>query len=223
MLSSKKRKVLLVDGYVREQEKLLKLSKVIPKPINAVIFEYQLLFEAWNKELSDPKTTISDDGGCIELNEDARYVFFGTHILKYADSFEWTLKIMESVPCASSDIYMFIGLIPANKNMNGKNPFSWHDDGGLAWLPLTGYIGCDKKTFPFSKSHIFEKKGDILQITYNSNESIYFTVNGQDLGNCLINKEEHHKITEDKDAEFRFVINVCGAKQLKMMIDGREL
>ena len=221
MLSSKQKKVLLVDGYIREQEKLLNLSHVIPKPINAVIFEYQLLVETWNKELSDSNATISDDGGCININcsSQSKILFAGTHIVKCGEHFEWTLKIMEIVKSRTYGMSMFIGLLPEEHLPNSMRPARWFQKGGMGWLTWTGFVGCENKTWPFSESRLFEKKGDVLNIQYNSNGSIDFTANGQKVG---INKKQV-KITPNKDTGLRLLIHVSGVKHLKMMVDGQGL
>ena len=97
MLSSQvtiRKRVLLVDGYIKEHEKLLQLSNIIPTSIYSIIFEYQLLVETWNKELSDSSATISDDRSIIHIpsttahssvysiNPTYRYIF-GDHTVKW--------------------------------------------------------------------------------------------------------------------------------------------
>ena len=65
--STKWKNDLLVDGYLREQEKLSHVSNNIPTSIDCIIFEYQLYVTTWNKQLSDGSVGISDDGAIIHF------------------------------------------------------------------------------------------------------------------------------------------------------------
>lgn len=46
---------------IKEQETMNKLSSVIPTSIYEIIFEFQLLIETWNKELSHTDYELMND------------------------------------------------------------------------------------------------------------------------------------------------------------------
>ena len=231
MFSSKQRKVLLVDGYIRENEKSLYLSNVIPKPIYAVIFEYQLLLDVWNKELNDKHTTISDDGSCIDITPSSNQIggrpIKATHTVKYEESFKWTLEIMK-VDGVMTNRWIFIALVP-DKDDIGDNPFQWYKKGGIAWLASTGVLGGNGATKKYSEKNQFVKEGDILQIKFNYSQrsTLHFIANDKDLGDALItndsSKPNKFKINVDEDVAFRLMMHVPSSINIKLRIDGTEI
>ena len=86
---------LLVDGYIREHEKILKLSNIIPQAINFIIFQFQLLFEKWNTEFSNSNVNIIDDGSIAESKFNGWVTFYGSHIVKYREECIWNLEITD--------------------------------------------------------------------------------------------------------------------------------
>ena len=109
---SKRRRVSLVDGYIREQEEILKLSQIVPKSINIIIFEFQLLLEKWNKKWSNSKINIIDDGSIAEMGANRYQTVYGDHIVKYGESFVWNLEITTGEKCN-----LFIGIIPNHEQI----------------------------------------------------------------------------------------------------------
>ena len=227
MLSSKQRRVLLVDGYIREQEILLSLSNIIPTSIYSIIFEFQLLVETWNKEYSSSNAIVSDDGSCIDIANDAFCCNFGSHIVKYGDCFQWTLKVVkyggrECFKCA-------IGLIPDKNDLltikNENAMRKWPQKGGYMFSAVNGCIQFGNENNAYCKEeNVFGNEGDILQIKFNGKEStLHFITNGNDLGNCLVTwKGEKVEISNNEQLEYRLGICVKCANGAKIMIEGEE-
>ena len=209
--ATKERKLLLVDGYIKEHEKLLMLSNIIPTSIYAIIFEYQLLVDTWNKELSHSKSKISDNGSCLELFEETvpgyKYIF-GTHCIKYGDNFQWTLEIIQG-----SKLALVLAVIPNNQRLTTIDESKSTEDGlpadflrwdenGYLWAVSTGYFGYKGKPRKWTGQETFANTGDIVKVGVNWMDSLlHIIVNNQDLGTCDKEKwiEDCH---DDKEKDF---------------------
>ena len=56
---AKYKRILLVDGYLREHEKFLRLSSTISSSINSVMLEYQfILVDNWHEKMTNPDALI---------------------------------------------------------------------------------------------------------------------------------------------------------------------
>ena len=230
MLSSKQRKILLVDGYIREHEKSLNLSNIIPKSICAVIFEFQVLFDKWNKELMTSNAIISDDGSCVDIKNDEFGVISCTHIVKYGVCFKWRLKIIK----LNNIQHCIVILAPDTLDVDTMkgNLHGCVMKGAYAWAAgkenSTWFLYKDNdETFQSTKyddSNSLRNEGDTSQIKFNWKESaLNFIANDQDFGNCLVtNKGKEIKITHDKEAGFRLVLWVVKGNGAVFMIDGEE-
>ena len=88
--SRKELSELLVDGYIKEQEKILNLSSIVPNGIYLIIFQYELYVEIWNKALSNPAVNIIDNGSIAEIKKSkGKITFHADQVVKYGDEFEW--------------------------------------------------------------------------------------------------------------------------------------
>ena len=231
-MTSQQSKVLLVDGYIKEQEKLLKLSHIVPTSIYAIIFEYQLLFEIWNKELSDERLNISDDESCVDIVNDGLLAMCGDHIVKYGDSFEWELKLSKTDPKMENFPALFkcaVALVPNKENVLKVKRIGelsgWYTKGGYLWSSFKGNIYFGDIIKEYSTRNAFAKDGDVLQIKFNWKEStLHFIVNGNDFGNSLMKlTEKGLKIPDDKQAEFRLAVCVLAGKGASIIIQGGEI
>ena len=211
MASSSKRqlRVLLVDGYIREHEKKLSLSNIIPKSINSIIFEFQLLIEKWSKKWSHPKANIIDDGSTFEGERDEIYSFyfsaFGDHIVKYGDNFVWNIEITKG-----GDGFLGLGLIPNNEGILTKcqGDYAIHQKGGYLWSVNTGYFGYDGQIRKVFDRLWSLQKGDMFTVKFNWKESsLHCFANGKDLGNAF-DAKDCNGITTDENAEFRFAVTL---------------
>ena len=109
---SKEHKVLLVNGYIRENEKSLKLSKFIPKPIITIVFEFQLPIDKWCNKLSCETVNISNDQIIAEVGiQFNTFNIFGDHVVKYEEVFVWNRQILKG-----KRFSLAIGIAPENKN-----------------------------------------------------------------------------------------------------------
>ena len=227
MESLQQRMVLKVDGYIREQEKLLHLSNIIPTSVYAIIFEFQLLVEKWNKEFSSSNAIITNDESYVDIANDAFSCIFGSHNVKYGESFQWTLKVVkydgkECFKCA-------VGVIPNKKELlTIKNKYSsseWSRKGGYTFSAVNGFVqfGVEDNEYCHQED-VFGNQGDVLQIRFNWKEStLHFITNGNDLGNCLVTwKGKKVEIPNDKQLEYRLGVCVKYANGAKIMIEGRE-
>ena len=201
----KQKRILLVDGYIRHHEKILKLSHIIPASINFIIYEYQLSIERWSKKWSNSNLNIVDDNmiAKMKFNKDEKRCFtvYGEHIVKYGENFIWNLEIISGVNLA-----LYIGLIP-NENevlIESQSDCMWHEKCGYVWWSGLGWF-LSKNTLneEYSDVRSFANKGDILQIRFNwKQNSLSYIANGKDFGNALYEK----KLTTDEKAEFRFAV-----------------
>ena len=211
-LSFKQKRGLLVAGYIREHEKILKLSNIIPQSINLIIFEFQLLYEKWNTEFSNSKVNINDNGSIAEAkmihsDDVSRCTFYGSHIVKWGETFIWNLEI------TNGDFHggeLYIGLIPNKKELLIKNQSipGWYDEGGYAWSVTMGVFGFDDGDTAWYGCDECDslKTGDKLQLNFNwKQSSLHYIVNGKDLGNAL-KSENCKKVTSDENAEFRLAV-----------------
>ena len=239
MLSSQQKNVLLIDGYLREQEKCLNLSNIIPKSIYAVIFEFQLLVEKWNKEFSSSNAVISDNGSCIDITNDALLSICGNHTVKYGECFQWKLKVIKSKAKPKQfdswqrkygkSFKCVIALVPNNDDLltieREEDMEELPKKGGYVFSAVNGYIQYNGVKRRYARrSYSFGDKGDILQIKFNWKVSkLHFIINGDDLGNCLVTwKGEKVEISNDEQLEFRLVVCVMEANGAKIMIQGEE-
>ena len=110
---SRTNRLLLVDRYIREQEKIPKLSSIIPKSINSIIFEFQLLIEKWSIKLSNGKVNMLDNESIAEWNkihQDSGYrTIYGEFVVQYGTNFVWNLQIIKG-----EESNVIIGRIPIN-------------------------------------------------------------------------------------------------------------
>ena len=218
-----------MDGYIREQEKVLNLSNIIPFSINFIIFEFQLLVERWNKEWSNSKVNIIDDGEIASVGIDVsrEVTIYGDYIVKYGENFMWSLEIIQG-----KDIAFWLGLTPNIEKLlkQYQSSCDWYHDGGYLWESGSGFFGFDDgKAGRYSeKSSIFKfkNKGDTAQIKFNWKESsLHYIVNGKDFGNAL-KTEGCSTVTTDKNAEFRLAVcilpNSTSKAIIKIKIDGES-
>ena len=154
--SARQRRVLLVDGYIRQHEKILNLSTMVPISINSIIFDFQLLVAKWSKTWSNPKVNISDDESIVEIKNTRKeqkawyseYVtMYGENVVKYGDNFVWYLEIIKGEKCQP-----LIGIIPNKQNLLKKHQdnYAWHYDGGYIWAVSSGFFGYDGKANQYS-------------------------------------------------------------------------
>ena len=227
MATSKFRKVLLVDGYMREHEKVLNLSNIIPNTINVIIFEYQLLIDTWDKKMSNPAAIISEDGLSFEFGLDKPKFcqgIIGTHIVKYGESFEWTLKILEF---NGEKLNIVIGLVPNKESVlkHEGGAAYWNHNGAFIYLPLSGNRAYNKKLKTgWVDEKLFGKPGDVLQIKFEWNKeslpALYFIPNGKNLGNFFVDTERKTiEIPNDKQIGYRMGVSVLVAKRVKIEME----
>ena len=225
MLSLKQtkiKKVLLVHGYIRKQEKLLKLSNVIPASIYPIIFEYQLCVETWNKDLGHLFAKISDDGSCIEMESAGKeWKFaFGSHIVKQNDAFKWTLKIAKGVV----DPNLIVGLLPNEDdllNTKDNEPFmlmcKWMVRAYVFSVVGGTFLTSTSSNYTYADDKSFAKEGDTLQIDLNWNEgTLHFITNGRDWGNALV---DDIRIEEDVKELRLGICLVESDENIKLLID----
>ena len=216
---SKRKRILLVDGYIREHENKLQLSNIIPNSINSVIFEFQLLIEKWNKQWSNPMVNIIDDDQCIveiENNgtEDDFYVYhtvYGDHVAKYGENFLWKLEIIKGKNCDLS-----IGIIPNREEVlvAKQSTYTWFENGGYLWDGRSGMFAYEEKAKVYSKKNTFSKKRD----------SLHYIVNDEDYRNAL-KIEDCTGISNDNGTEFRLAVCLGSAdtdEAVILEIDGEE-
>ena len=93
---SKRRRILLVDGYIRKHEKKLSLSNIIPESVNSIIFEFQVSIVKWNRKWSSSKAKLIDDGKiAIIKNNFDDHTIYGDRIVKYGQNYVWNLEIIK--------------------------------------------------------------------------------------------------------------------------------
>ena len=227
---TKERRVLLVDGYIRKLEKILDLSNIIPFSINSIIFEFQLLVERWNKEWSNSKVNIMDDGDIAEINVSREVTVYGDYIVKYGENFMWNVEIIKGEK--TIDCSFWLGLTPNKEKLlkQYEHSFDWYYQGGYVWEASSGFFGYDNgKAARYSdKSSIykFKNEGDKVQIRFNwKDSSLHYIVNGKDFGNAL-ETGQCGLVTTDKDAEFRLAVcilrNRASDTIIKLKIDGES-
>ena len=198
---------LLVDGFIREQENSLRLSNIIPKSINLIIFEFQLLVDIWNKKWSHPKVNINDNRSIVEISKDDTFddfpTIYGDHIVKYDDSFSWHLEIIKGKDCKS-----LIGIMPNKEEILSKYNANqlYNHVGVYLWAVPSGYIFHNATASKYSRGKSFCQKGDQLEIKFNWKQNILqYIFNGEDFGNALDVCSIQEK---DQSAEFRLAICV---------------
>ena len=223
MASSTKKRVLLVDGYIRQHEKLLKLSNIVPKSINAIIFDFQQLIEKWSREWSNSKVNIIDDGSIAEITKDwdgahpSYITFYGDHIVKYGEKFIWNIEIIKGEDCM-----LEIGITPNEEEILNKNKsnYNWYMEGGYIWEVKSGYFGYDQEACSYSSRIKCPRKGDKFQMNFDwKQNSLHFSANGEDFGNALKMKNCEN-LTNDETAEFRLAFSIAlgSAKQGTVVI-----
>ena len=189
------------------------------------------MIETWNKQLSDEKVHISDDGSCVDIVNDELSAIFGAHIVKYGDAFQWELKLnktdskIENFP---SNFICCVGLVPNKEDLlkiKHEDHLSQWDKNGYILSAINGGIYFDDMRKEYCTSNSFTNDGDILQIKFNWNKStLHFISNGKDFGNCMVTLQgETAKFTDDKQAEFRLAICVLNGKGAAIMIQGQEI
>ena len=230
MLSSRQRKALLVDGYIREHEKLLNLSHIIPTSIYALIFEFRLLSEKWNKELTNSNAIISYDRSCVDITNDIFCVISGTHYIKYGQCFYWELKMMKQIDITPTCIVV---LAPPTLDLcdikDAEGIKECIKTGGYAWNGESGEIwygsndNCEIRKY--GKSGGFKNAEDTLEITFNWEFSaLHISLNGDDFGICLLtdNMGQVTKTTDNKLSEYRLRVCVMNANGVRLIINGEE-
>ena len=224
MSLKKRKKVLLVDGYIREHEKSLTLSNVIPKSIISIIFEFQLLFEAWDKTISNRYAVISDDGSSFVMESISMHfspAIIGTRIIKFGESFEWRLKILK----ATNKCDVYIGLVPNKKDLmcHYEGGPGWMSRGGLIWMAKSGCRCYNDSIKSWSNIELFGKEGDVLQIKFIWDEisTLNYIINGEDLGNMLLTEDgQIAKIKCEQDVGFRLGISAYfWGQYVKIMVE----
>ena len=200
-----KQRVILVDGYLREYEKKLNLSSIIPKSINSIIFEFQTLTAKWNKKWSSSKVKLIDDGtiAIIENNFDD-HTIYGDQIVKYAQNFVWNLEIIKG-----TIMDIAIGISPNKEEIlrAHRHDYGFWLKGGYIWEVFSGRVAFNGHTRKIADRKRDVTEADKFNVIFNWKESIFrFIFNGTDLGNVF-------DITDldqiSKDSEFRFAVNVA--------------
>ena len=224
---TRQRRVLLVDGYIRQQEKTLNLSQIIPFSINSIIFEFQMFVEKWSKKWSNSKVNIIDDGNIAEVKHGEKLTLYGEYIVKYGGNFMWTLEIIQG-----KNIAFWLGLIRNKEDLlkQYKSSFNWYYGGGYLWEAGSGFFGFDDgKAASYSGQRSifkFRNKGDKAKIKFSWMEnSLHYIVNGVDFGNALkIGK--CMELTTDENAEFRLAVCLRGQIELdttiQIKVDGES-
>ena len=211
---STKNKVLLVDGYIREHEEILKLSNIIPRSINSIIFEFQLLIETWNRKWSNSNIEIIDDDNTAEMSVGKHQTVHGDHVVKCGEKFVWNLEIIKGENCS-----LFIGITPNDEEIliENKTSFKWYRKGGYLWKN-SGRFGFDRTSRHYGKMNKFKQKGDKLKIRFDWKEnSLHYIANGEDFGNAL-DIQDCKELTSDDKAEFRFALCYRRGKDVAIKI-----
>lgn len=204
---------LLVHGYVRDHERILNLTSVIPTEIYLVILAYELLTASWNKELSHHEWNIDKHGSTATIHHTSisvtdntvRRTIYGTHIIKHGEEFTWKLTIKHG-----ENVNLIVGLILNEPDLleRYKTDISWFQTGGFAYGSLSGVIAYNGRTHSYSDRNLFCKTNDELVMIFNwKKKSLHFIINGSDLGNAL--KDYNGKLLEDEAQAKAFRFAAC--------------
>ena len=224
--SARQKRVLLVDGYIRQHEKILNLSSIVPISINSIIFDFQLLLEKWSTKWSNSAVNIIRDASIAEMKYIAetnwffnkRITFYGDHVVKYGESFVWNLEIIKGENCKLS---LGITLNKPEILIGCQHSHDWYFYGGYVWEASSGYFGYDngrydKYSNPAITSEFkFISKGVKLQIKFNWKENLLkYIVNGHDHGNALttgtcgeLKNDETHEFTPSNQGKIAVKID----------------
>ena len=184
------------------------------------------MLETWNKEYIHSTIEFSDDGSIVSIPGKTELItcitIYGDHVVKYDNNFEWKLTLIQDKKVTDSNFV--VGLIPNKPELLNKyrNKYMWYQvrsyGGAYALGGLTGQFGHKGRAHSYSKENVFGKEGDILEMKFNWKESILsFKANGRDWGNAL--KTE---VTKEKDVEFRLIVSILWAQDVKLMVEGYE-
>lgn len=223
---NKARRELLVNGYVRQQENQYNLSNIIPDSIYVIIFQFQLLIEIWNKELSKSRAQFSDDCCIVTIpgktDASSCVTLYGDHIVKYGDNFEWRLTLLEQ---KRKEPNFVLGLIPNKIELltKYKSEYLWYKEssngGAFGFGTMTGQVGHRAKSHSYSAKNVFSKEGDVLEMKLNWKDSVIsFTTNGKNWGNML--GDNRWKLPQDTEMEYCLIFSIIYANDIKLMIEG---
>ena len=167
---------LLIDGYVRNIEKLCHIIN-IPKEINDIIYLFKQFCDEWSKKHSHTEFKINENNCILKIDNNKTMTAFGSHVV-IDGVYKWKIKI---VSCRFLDVY-HIGLIQ-DSDMNMKiysESEYWHKCGCM--ISTSGVLYGDWKQLPDFKCK-WNKIGDILIIKLDLNDrTISFKLNGRDIG-----------------------------------------
>ena len=224
-LRNKIKRELLINGYLREQEKTLKLYAIIPAPIYKIIFEFQRLLEIWNKKLSHKDFKITNDGEnakLVGIQNWTNKTIYGDHVVKYGDNFVWNIKLNKGNDCV-----LVVGLIQNNFQLmqQQKTSSNWYRSDGYALGCQGGFFGFGSCIRKYCDKKILVNQGDVMEMRFNwKKSSFHFIANGMDLGNALSNPDGSvNKVTDDEKVEFRFALTVQKGENMEIMIQGQEM
>ena len=223
------RRQLLVDGYIKEQEQLLKLSNIIPTGIYAIIFEYQLLVEKWNKEYSNSAFTISDDEIVAKIAKASKQItVYGDHVVNYGDSFEWKLKLLNADSCS-----IVLGLIRCDDEdilKKYQTGYLWYYNNGWALGGTSGWFGFDNgDSRPYCQQYIFNEQGDTVKIRFNWKESSLYFIGDDNIEEAknafevTKNNNKRVKVSDDENAKYRLAVCVLYGSNVEMSVEGEQL
>ena len=203
-----------MDGYIKEQEKILNLSSIVPKGIYLIIFEFQLYVEIWNKSLSNSAVNIIENGSIAEIKKSsaANLTFYGDQVVKYGDEFEWNLKLIDG-----DNVNIVVGLI-LNKTYvleRYLSSFGWYKENGYAYGTKSRYFayygGSRTHSHPYAPENaLFVEKGDTMKIKFVWKEtecSLNYIINGIDAGNA-ISTDESKRGLNNKTNEYRLAVHL---------------
>lgn len=218
---NKVNKELLVNGYVREQEKELKLSKIIPGSIYKLIFQFQLLVETWSTEYNDSRVELSDDGSIAtiqgNINLGSTVTMLGDYIVKYGDSLEWKLTLQEQT---KTEPNFAVGIIPNNVEL--LQNYTWHEDvsnkGAFLLATMPGFFGNSGHSYKFADENLFGDENDVLEMKLDWSQSkLSYNVNGKDFGDAL--EKCAYDMSVDETAEYRLIVIILWATDIELLVE----
>ena len=167
---------LLLSGYCRDTDKHYKF----PDDLMEMISEYLPHCDTWNKEYNKRDVLISEDGSIASLLKQNQHTIYGNQIIKYGDTYKWTMKIKSTLQKSEC---ILIGLIKNDVNILKKYELNGYW-GRKNRAPYDGYLfdGLITTVYPPKKGklygHPFGKENDIITMRLDKH-SISYIVNGK--------------------------------------------
>ena len=170
-----------VNGWIRNEETLLKLSN-IPSIIKAMSILYYREFEVFHKDLVHEKLQVDDQNKVITNTNRCVGSAFGGNIVIKGRKYHWRIKVQK---ISNADKYgqrVNIGIIEADKVKGNLNQGWWNLSCGYSYYSGGRlYHGCQISGQAYGTAI---KSGDIMDVWLDlkDNNTLSYAKNGENYG-----------------------------------------